>query len=201
MTFAERGQLLKAMSLALHEARDRLIDVSAENVGTSRGDAKFDIDGGIGTLAYYAKLGKDLGDQKFLVEGGPDPLTRAARFMGYHIKTPKRGIALHINAFNFPVWGMMEKAACALLAGVPVISKPATSTGLLACEAVRVLTEQEVLPAGVLQFVGGSLQNFFESLDGQDTVAFTGSAQTAAFCESTRTSSTTTSVLTPRQIH
>jgi len=181
MTFAERGQLLKSMSLALHEARDRLIDVSTENVGTSRGDAKFDIDGGIGTLAYYAKLGKDLGEQRFIVDGGPDPLTRATRFMGYHVKTPKRGVALHINAFNFPVWGMMEKAACALLAGVPVITKPATSTSLLACEAVKVLTEQNVLPDGVLQFVGGSLQNFFELLDGQDTVAFTGSAATGSY--------------------
>ena len=180
MNFAQRGHLLKQMSLALHEARDRLIEVSNMNVGTSRGDAKFDIDGGIGTLAYYASLGKKLGDTKFILDGGPDALTRATRFMGYHVKTSRRGIALHINAFNFPIWGMMEKAACAILAGMPVVTKPATSTALLAYEAIKVLDEQQIMPAGVLQFVGGSLQDFFNYLDGQDSVAFTGSAVTGS---------------------
>jgi oxepin-CoA hydrolase/3-oxo-5,6-dehydrosuberyl-CoA semialdehyde dehydrogenase len=179
MTFAERGALIKRMSGALHEAREELILASIENAGATRGDAKFDIDGGIGTLAFYAKLGETLGDKKFLVEGAAETLLRSPRFAGYHVRVPKTGVAVHINAFNFPVWGMAEKAACALLAGVPVITKPATSTALVAYRAMQKIVAASV-PNGAMQFVVGDLSALLEGLLPEDTLAFTGSADTAA---------------------
>lgn len=132
LTFAERGEVLRAMSKAIHGARDALIEVGLKNAGNTRGDAKFDIDGAIGTLAYYADLGKELGSKKLLTDGDGIQLMRGPRFWGQHVFVPKTGVAVHVNAFNFPAWGLAEKAACALLAGVPVVSKPATSTALLA---------------------------------------------------------------------
>jgi oxepin-CoA hydrolase/3-oxo-5,6-dehydrosuberyl-CoA semialdehyde dehydrogenase len=180
MTFAERGALIKRMSTALHENREALIDVSIENAGATRGDAKFDIDGGIGTLAYYARLGETLGDRTFVVEGPGETLTRSPRFAGYHVRTPRTGVAVHVNAFNFPVWGMAEKAACALLAGVPMIAKPATSTALVAFRAAEILVEKAAIPAGAFQFVAGSVGDMLDGLLPEDVLAFTGSADTAA---------------------
>lgn len=180
MTFAQRGALVKRMSMALHEAREELIEVSIENAGATRGDAKFDVDGGIGTLAFYAKLGEGLGDKRILVEGAGEPLLRSPRFCGYHVRTPKTGVAVHINAFNFPVWGFAEKAACALLAGVPVITKPATSTALVAYRAVQKIIAKAEVPAGVFQFVIGDMSPILEGLLPEDTLAFTGSADTGA---------------------
>jgi oxepin-CoA hydrolase/3-oxo-5,6-dehydrosuberyl-CoA semialdehyde dehydrogenase len=180
MTFAERGAMLKAMSKALHEAREELIAASMANAGTPRGDSKFDIDGATGTLAYYASLGKRLGDRRVLVEGPGEQLTRSARFWGHHIKLPRRGVAVHINAFNFPAWGLGEKAAVALLAGVPVVTKPATATALLAFRCMEVLVESGVLPAGALQFVAGSAGDMLDHMTGQDVLAFTGSGETGA---------------------
>ena len=181
MTFAERGALLKAMSKALYEARELLIDASTLNAGTSRSDAKFDIDGATGTLAYYASLGKKLGDRHLLVEEEDgEQLTRSARFYGYHVKSPRRGVAVHVNAFNFPAWGLAEKAAVALLAGMPVISKPATATALTAFRCMEVLVEAGVLPAGTLQLVCGSAGDLLSHLGPQDALAFTGSADTGA---------------------
>jgi 3,4-dehydroadipyl-CoA semialdehyde dehydrogenase len=190
LTFAERGALLKRMSTALHEAREQLVAASTENNGATRGDAKFDVDGAIGTLAYYAKLGADLGskhgERTFLLEGPAEPLTRAPRFCGYHVWTSRTGVALHINAFNFPAWGMAEKAACAILAGVPVITKPATSTALTAFRAVSVLVEQAGLPAGALQLVCGSVGDLCDHLLPEDVIAFTGSADTGAKLRASR---------------
>jgi oxepin-CoA hydrolase/3-oxo-5,6-dehydrosuberyl-CoA semialdehyde dehydrogenase len=180
MTFAERGALVKRMSGALHEAREELILASIENAGATRGDAKFDIDGGIGTLAFYAKLGETLGDKKILVEGPAETLLRSPRFAGYHVRVPKTGVAVHINAFNFPVWGFAEKAACAILAGVPVITKPATSTALVAYRAAQKIVQNAQLPNGVFQFVVGDLSALLDGLLPEDTLAFTGSADTAA---------------------
>jgi 3,4-dehydroadipyl-CoA semialdehyde dehydrogenase len=190
MTFAERGALLKRMSTALHEAREELVAASTLNNGATRGDAKFDVDGAIGTLAYYAKLGAELGqrhgDRRWVVEGPAEPLTRAPRFCGYHVWTTRPGVALHINAFNFPAWGLAEKAACAILAGVPVITKPATSTALTAFRAVQVLVEKSSIPAGVLQLVCGSVGDLCDHLLPEDAIAFTGSADTGAKLRASR---------------
>jgi acyl-CoA reductase-like NAD-dependent aldehyde dehydrogenase len=119
LTFAERGDLLQRMSKVLYEDRDALIEASILNGGTTRSDAKFDIDGATGTLAYYAGLGRKLGAVRFLTDGEGEQLTRSPRFWGYHIQTPRRGVAVHVNAFNFPAWGLAEKAAVALLAASP----------------------------------------------------------------------------------
>src|SRR5689334_2211965 len=126
LSFRERGELLKALAGALHEKREELIEVSVLNGGTTRGDAKFDIDGGIGTLMAYADLAAKLPERPFLVDGPGQQLGRTARFWGQHVWLTRPGVALHVNAFNFPAWGMLEKMACALVAGVPVIEKPGT---------------------------------------------------------------------------
>jgi 3,4-dehydroadipyl-CoA semialdehyde dehydrogenase len=186
MSFAARGALLKRMSNALHEAREMLIDVSVENNGATRGDGKFDVDGAIGTLAYYAKLGESMGARTTILEGAADPLTRAPRFAGYHLWSTRTGVAVHINAFNFPVWGLAEKAACAILAGMPVLTKPATSTALVAFRAMEVMVAKAELPAGVMQFVAGSVGNLTEHLMPEDVIAFTGSADTGAKLRSGR---------------
>jgi oxepin-CoA hydrolase/3-oxo-5,6-dehydrosuberyl-CoA semialdehyde dehydrogenase len=180
MTFAERGELLQRMSKALYEVRDALIDASIQNGGTTRGDAKFDIDGATGTLAYYAGLGRNLGAKRWLVEGDGEQLTRSPRFWGYHVKTPRRGVAAHVNAFNFPAWGLAEKAAVALLAGVPVVSKPATATALVAYRAMQRLVEAAGMPDGVLQLICGAPGDLLSHLGPQDVLAFTGSGSTAA---------------------
>lgn len=186
MSFAERGQMLKALSVAMHEAREELIEDSRLNGGTTRKDAKFDIDGGSGTLGAYAHLGKTLGDKHVLVDGDGEQLMRSARFYGYHVKVPRQGVAVHINAFNFPAWGLAEKAAVSLLAGVPVVTKPATSTALLAFRVMEKLIGSGALPEGALQFVAGSPGDMLDHLTEQDVLAFTGSADTAAKLRTTK---------------
>jgi len=178
MTFAERGALLKAMSKVLHDVRDELIEASIINAGTTRSDSKFDIDGATGTLAYYAGLGEKLGDRTYLVEGEGEQLTRSPRFWGHHVRVPRRGVAVHVNAFNFPAWGLAEKAACALLAGMPIVTKPATSTALPSFRVMETLVNAKVLPDGALSFVCGSAGDLLTHLGGQDVLAFTGSADT-----------------------
>lgn len=180
MTFAERGERLKKLSKALHEAREALIDASILNAGTTRGDSKFDIDGATGTLAYYARVGAELGDRTFVVEGEGEQLTRSARFWGHHVRTPLRGVAVHVNAFNFPAWGMAEKAAVALLAGVPVVTKPATATALLSFRCMEVIVESGLLPDGAWQLVCGSPGDLLTHLGAQDVLAFTGAGATGA---------------------
>ena len=179
MDFAERGALLAAMSKALQEQRDELIALSLENTGATRKDAKFDVDGGIFTLSYYAQQGESLGDRSTLLDGDGVQLGRTARFWGRHLLVPRDGAAVHINAFNFPVWGLAEKAACALLAGMPVISKPATSTALVTERAVEILVQAGVVPPGVLSLICGSTGDLLDRLGPQDVLAFTGSASTA----------------------
>ncbi len=180
MTFAERGALLKAMSRAIYAQRERLIEIATANGGNTRKDAKFDLDGATATLSYYASLGKGLGDKHTLSDGESVQLATSARFHGSHVSSPLLGVAIHINAFNFPAWGAFEKAACAILAGVPVISKPATSTALVAWEMVKILVDEEVLPAGVFQLICGGAGDLLDHTDGQDAIAFTGSADTGA---------------------
>ncbi len=177
MTFAQRGELIGKVVGALHAVREELIDLSVLNGGNTRGDAKFDIDGAIGTLQYYAELGKKLGDRKWLLDGAQEPLGRSPKFAGQHLFTPLAGAAVHINAFNFPAWGFGEKAAQAWLAGMPVVTKPATSSALLAHRIVELIAP--LLPAGALQFICGSTGDLLDHLSGQDVLSFTGSSDTA----------------------
>ncbi len=179
MTFAERGKLLKAMSQALREKRDELLELSRINNGTTKGDGAFDVVGGSGTLAYYAGLGEQLGDRRALAEGEGVSLGRSDAFWGRHLLVPRHGVAVHINAFNFPVWGFAEKAACALLAGMPVVTKPATATALAAARAVEIVLAAGILPEGALQLIVGSTGDLLDRLGPQDVLAFTGSADTA----------------------
>jgi len=180
LTFAERGQLLKAMARALHEHREELLDVSRNNNGTTRGDGKFDIDGATGTLAAYSRLGRDLGDRTFLLDGEAEKLGQGARYVGQHVRMPRPGVAVHINAFNFPAWGTFEKVAVAFLAGVPVITKPATATAHLTWRMVQILVEADILPKGSLSLLCGSAGDLLDHLGPQDGIAFTGSADTGA---------------------
>lgn len=181
MSFAQRAALLKEVSRALYAQRERLLDVAQINGGGTRGDAKFDVDGSTATLSYYASLGAKLGEARWLVDGEPEALVRtSARFFGYHVRMPRTGVAVHINAFNFPAWGTFEKAAVAWLAGVPVVTKPATSTAWLTWEMVKIVVDAGILPDGALQLICGGAGDLLSHLDGQDLLAFTGSADTAA---------------------
>ncbi len=177
-TFAQRGAWLEALAKSIFAGRDALVDASRHG-GTTRGDAKFDIDGAAGTLAWYGALGRSLGDRTVLLDGPPEPVLRSARFAGQHIFTPRLGAAVHINAFNFPAWGLCEKAAVAWLAGVPVVAKPATATAPLAVALVRRWLDEGLLPEGVLQLVVGNVGDLLDGVGAQDSVAFTGSAATA----------------------
>ena len=180
MTFAQRGEMLRAMSKAVHAKRDELLSMAQANGGNTRGDAKFDVDGAIGTLAAYADLAPELGETHVLADGEGIQLGRSARLFGQHVWTPRVGVAVHVNAFNFPAWGLAEKAATALLAGMPVVSKPATSTALVTHRMMEILVEANVMPVGVLSLVCGSAGDMLDHLGGQDVIAFTGSSQTAA---------------------
>ncbi len=180
MTFRQRAEMLKALSKMLHEHRDELIAISTANGGNTRGDAKFDLDGMTSTLAFYAAMGKGLPDDHVLADGEIVQLGRSPRFSGAHILTSRPGVALHINAFNFPGWGMGEKMACSLLAGVPVIEKPGTPSALLAHRIAQCVVESGLLPEGAFQFIPGSISGMIDLLGPMDAVAFTGSAATGA---------------------
>ena len=178
LSFAERGALLKAMADALQGARDELLELGVRNCGNTRSDAKFDVDGAIATLLAYADLGAQLGAGRFLVDGEGIQLGRSPRFHGQHVAVPRHGVAVHINAFNFPAWGLAEKAAAALLAGMPVLAKPATATALLAQRAMQVIVEKNVLPEGALSLLVGAPRDLPALLGAQDVLAFTGSGET-----------------------
>src|SRR5207253_6421118 len=165
---------------ALPAARDELIALSMENGGNTRSDAKFDIDGAIATLAHYAELGAQLGSLRALRDGDAVQLGRTARYAGIHLWVPRDGVAVHINAFNFPAWGTAEKAAASLLAGMPIISKPATSTALVAFRLAELGVETGALPPGSFTFLAGDPGDLLDRLGPQDVVAFTGSSPTAA---------------------
>jgi len=180
LSFAERGRILKDLSAALHERREELIEIAVKNGGNTRGDAKFDVDGATGTLAFYAELAQGLGERPFLGDGEIAQLGRTSRFCGRHVLVPRRGAAVHVNAFNFPSWGMMEKLACALLAGVPVVEKPGTPTALLAWRAAQIAVGSGLLPEGAFQILVGSVGDLFDHMGPQDCLAFTGSAATGA---------------------
>jgi 3,4-dehydroadipyl-CoA semialdehyde dehydrogenase len=179
MTFAERGALLAAMAKVIHGAREELLALAVSSSGNTRGDAKFDVDGAAGTLAYYAELGTKLGSVRMLADGEPLQVGRTARMGGQHVWVPRPGVAVHVNAFNFPAWGLAEKAATALLGGMPVLSKPATATAPLTHRLVELFVEQRVLPPGALQLLVGGAGDLLDHLRGADVLAFTGSSGTA----------------------
>ena len=180
MTFAQRGEILRALSRAIHAHRDELILLAIANGGNTRSDAKFDIDGASGTLAAYADLAQELGDARVLPDGDGVQLGRSPRLFGVHVWVPRAGVAVHVNAFNFPGWGLAEKMATAILAGMPVVSKPATSTALLAHRIAEIFVEEKLLPPGAFSFIAGSTGDMLEHLGGQDVLAFTGSSNTGA---------------------
>jgi oxepin-CoA hydrolase/3-oxo-5,6-dehydrosuberyl-CoA semialdehyde dehydrogenase len=179
LTFHQRAALLKALAEALTARKQELYELSYDT-GATKGDAWIDIDGGIGTFAVYQSKGRrELPDNRILIDGNVESLSRGGTFQGLHVCTSLQGVAVHINAFNFPVWGMLEKLAPTFLAGVPAIVKPASATAYLAEAAVRIMIEANVLPKGALQLVSGSLGDLFDHLTCQDVVSFTGSAETA----------------------
>jgi oxepin-CoA hydrolase/3-oxo-5,6-dehydrosuberyl-CoA semialdehyde dehydrogenase len=179
LTFHQRAALLKALGLHLREHREELYEVSART-GATLGDSKFDVDGGFGVLLAYASKGRrELPNDTVYVDGALEPLGRGGIFVGQHICTPLRGVAVQINAFNFPVWGPLEKLAPAFLAGVPSLIKPASPTAFLTAKLVELIVSSGLLPAGSVQFVAGGLSDLFDHLTEQDSVSFTGSASTA----------------------
>ena len=178
MTFHERARMLKALAKYLSERKEEFYKVSAWT-GATKGDSWIDIDGGFGTFFVYASKGrKDLPDQPYHVEGEVEQISKNGTFVGRHICVPLEGFALHINAFNFPVWGMLEKLAPTFLAGVPAIVKPASATCYLTERVVRAMIESKILPEGALQLICGSVGDIFDHLTCQDVVTFTGSADT-----------------------
>ncbi|ALL75969.1 enoyl-CoA hydratase [Pseudonocardia sp. EC080610-09] len=179
LTFHQRAALLKALGQHLREHREELYAVSAQT-GATLGDSKFDVDGGIGVLlAYASKAKRELPNDTVVVEGDVEPLGRGGTFLGQHVLTPLRGVTVQVNAFNFPVWGPLEKLAPAFLAGVPTLIKPASPTAFLTAKLVELVVDSGLLPTGAVQFVAGGLGDCFEHLTGQDVVSFTGSASTA----------------------
>lgn len=178
MTFAERGEMLIGLSKAIHAHRDELLELSMRDSGVTRKDAKFDIDGATGTLSYYGYLGRELGDRKILFDGEGLALGRSAKFWGRHASVPRQGVAVHINAFNFPAWGFAEKAAQAWLAGMPVLTKPATSTAWVTARCGEIVVESGLAPEGAFSMIVGSTGDLLTRLGPQDVLAFTGSADT-----------------------
>lgn len=177
MTFHERGRMLKALALHLISIKGKFYGSSAQT-GATKVDSWIDIEGGIGNLFAYASLRKQFPDETFYVDGEHAPLSKGGSFIGQHICVPKQGVAIHINAFNFPIWGMLEKIAVNLLAGVPAIVKPATVTCYLTELMVKEIVDAKILPEGSLQLICGSARGILETVTSQDVVTFTGSAST-----------------------
>ncbi len=179
MTFHDRARMLKALALYLSERKQALYELSY-HTGATLNDSKVDIDGGIGTLLAFASKGRrELPDSRVYLDGDVEQLSRNGTFLGQHVCTSLQGVAVHINAFNFPVWGMLEKLAPCLLAGVPAIVKPASATAYLTEACFRMMIESNLLPEGAVQLVCGSTGDLLDHLDCQDVVSFTGSADTA----------------------
>ena len=183
MTFPERGRMLRALALHLREHLETFYRVSFLT-GATRADSWIDLEGGIGNLFSYASLRRKFPDESFCLDGDGLNLGKAGTFMGQHLLVPKEGVAIHINAFNFPVWGMLEKIAVNLLAGVPAVVKPATITSFLTEAVVREIVNSGILPPGALQLVCGSAGDILDHVTAQDVVTFTGSATTGQLLKS-----------------
>lgn len=177
MTFHERGLMLRALALHLRNHLDRFYPISFLT-GATKADSWIDIEGGIGNLFSYASLRRKFPDQSFCLDGEAHVLGKEGQFIGQHMLIPKEGVAIHINAFNFPVWGMLEKIAVNLLAGVPAVVKPATITSFLTEAVVREIVNSNILPPGALQLLCGSAGDLLNYVDSQDVITFTGSAST-----------------------
>jgi oxepin-CoA hydrolase/3-oxo-5,6-dehydrosuberyl-CoA semialdehyde dehydrogenase len=177
MTFQERGRMLKALALFLMERKERYYEVSSWT-GATKVDSWIDIEGGIGNLFANASLRKQFPDLPYYVDGNAAPLSKNGTFIGHHIMVPKEGVAVHINAFNFPVWGMLEKIAVNLMAGVPALVKPSEYTCYLTEVVVRDIISSKILPEGSLQLICGLGRGILDHLDARDIVTFTGSAST-----------------------
>ncbi len=184
MTFHERARMLKALALYLNDKKKDYYSLSAAT-GATKADSWIDIDGGIGNLFVYASKGRrELPDEPFYIDGNMEMISKTGTFVGHHICVPLEGVAIHINAFNFPVWGMLEKIAVNLLAGVPAIVKPATSTSFLTELVTKDIIASGILPEGSLQLICGSVGDLFDHLTCQDVVTFTGSATTGKLLKS-----------------
>ena len=179
LTFHERARIIKGLGLAILARKEELYELNYLT-GATRKDGWIDIEGGAGTLLSFSSKGRrELPDAHVLLDGQLEPLSKGGTFVGQHIYTPLQGAAVHINAFNFPVWGMLEKLAPTLLAGMPAIVKPASSTAYLCEAAFRVMIDSGLLPPGAVQLIVGGVGDLFDHLSGQDVVSFTGSASTA----------------------
>src|SRR5690554_3832736 len=177
MTFQERGNMLKSLALYLMKKKASFYELSYRT-GATKVDSWIDIEGGFGNIFANASLRKLFPNQPYHVEGDPIDLSKGGRFMAHHIMVPKRGVAVHINAFNFPVWGMLEKCASNWMAGVPAVVKPATNTSFLTEAVVREIIASGILPEGALQLITGSARSILDTVESQDVVTFTGSATT-----------------------
>ena len=183
MTFQERGRMLKALAFYLLERKDRYYEASSWT-GATKVDSWIDIEGGIGNLFANASLRKQFPDLPYYVDGVAAPLSKGGSFIGHHIMVPKEGVAVHINAFNFPIWGMLEKIAVNLMAGVPALVKPSEFTCYLTEVMVRDIITSKILPEGSLQLVCGLGRGIIDHVDCRDTVTFTGSASTGKILKS-----------------
>ena len=183
LTFQQRGLMLKKLALHLHSVKSKFYPISFLT-GATKIDSWIDIEGGIGNLFANASLRRQFPDQYFHVEGSAAPLSKNGTFIGHHILVPKQGVAIHINAFNFPIWGMLEKIAVNLMAGVPAIVKAATLTSFLTESMVREIIESDILPKGSLQLICGSARGILDYVDSEDVVTFTGSAETGKMLKS-----------------
>ena len=177
MTFQERGLMLKKLALHLLKHKETFYNASW-GTGATRTDAWIDIEGGIGNLFSYASLRRQYGDQPFAVDGDYIPLGKEGSFGAHHILTPKEGVAIHINAYNFPVWGMLEKVAVNWLAGMPAVVKPASSTAFLTSVVVQEIINSKIIPEGAIQLICGPARSLLDHVDERDVVTFTGSAET-----------------------
>lgn len=183
MTFYERGYMLKKLALYLTEIKKKYYDISYQS-GATKSDSWVDIDGGIGTLFTYASLRRQMGNQSFYVDGDTAKISTNGTFVGQHIMSPKQGVVVHINAFNFPIWGMLEKLSANLLAGVPAIVKPSEMTSYLTQAMVEDIVASGIVPEGAIQLDCGRGHGILDKLTSQDLITFTGSAQTGRMLKS-----------------
>jgi 3,4-dehydroadipyl-CoA semialdehyde dehydrogenase len=180
LTYIQRAELLAKIADALAANRDEYFRLSLVNLGATQADASFDVDGAIYTMKYYAKIGRALAEGKILKEGASIALSKSNAFAGQHFLMPAKGAAVFINAFNFPAWGLCEKAAPALLSGVPIVVKPASPTAWLAHQMVEDIVKADILPSGAISIICGSARDLLGHVREEDVVCFTGSADTAA---------------------
>src|SRR5712692_1545199 len=179
LTYAQRAEMLGKIADALTANRDEYFRLSLLNLGANQADASFDVDGAIYTMKYYAKIGRALAEGNMLKEGALVPLSKSNAFVGQHFLMPAKGAAVFINAFNFPAWGLCEKAAPALLSGVPIVVKPASPTAWLTHRMVEDIVKADLLPTGAISIVCGSARDLLGHVREEDVVSFTGSADTA----------------------